>query len=221
MVQKSTARRGRPRAYDPDTALGQALAVFWDAGYAATSLDDLSAATGMNRPSLYAAFGDKRALYRAALERYRGEARAAVRAVAAEARPLRDTLRRLYDVALSLYFSGDGSARGCFLIGTALTEAVLDADLRDALDDSLREIDQGFEACLLAAQARGELSRGAQPAMLAKLTSAVLYFLAIRSRAGESRASLDMMVEGALDVICGAARPAVRPRRRKRRSASA
>ena len=63
MVQKADSRRGRPRAYDPETALSQAMAVFWDAGYAATSLDDLSAATGMNRPSLYGAFGDKHALY--------------------------------------------------------------------------------------------------------------------------------------------------------------
>lgn len=53
-------RRGRPRAYAPDVAIGQALSLFRRTGYAATSLDDLSAATGMNRPSLYGAFGDKR-----------------------------------------------------------------------------------------------------------------------------------------------------------------
>ena len=56
-------RRGRPRAYEPDVALGKALDLFRTAGFAATSLDDLSAATGMNRPSLYGAFGDKRELY--------------------------------------------------------------------------------------------------------------------------------------------------------------
>jgi AcrR family transcriptional regulator len=217
MVQKSKARpterlrRGRPRAYDPDTALGQAMAVFWGAGYAATSLDDLSDATGMNRPSLYAAFGDKRALYRATLERYRVEARDAVRTVTDEALPLRETLRRLYDVALSLYFSGEGSARGCFLIGTAVTEAALDPELRATMADSLREIDHVYEACIRAAQARGELPRGAKPALLAKLASAVLYFLAVRSRAGESRAALRATVEGALDLICGPPRPAAKP----------
>ena len=63
MVQKESARRGRPRAYDPDTALARAMAVFWAGGYAGTSLDDVTAGTGMNRPSLYGAFGDKHALY--------------------------------------------------------------------------------------------------------------------------------------------------------------
>ncbi len=56
-------RRGRPRAYQPEIALGKALDLFRKDGFAATSLDDLSAATGMNRPSLYGAFGDKRELY--------------------------------------------------------------------------------------------------------------------------------------------------------------
>jgi len=71
MVQKSKPpaaangpkRRGRPRAYEPDVALGRALDLFRKQGFAATSLDDLSEATGMNRPSLYGAFGDKRELY--------------------------------------------------------------------------------------------------------------------------------------------------------------
>src|SRR6516162_6182995 len=63
-------RRGRPPAYDRDAALQQATDAFWRAGFSGTSLDDLAAATGMNRPSLYAAFGDKRALYLHALDRY-------------------------------------------------------------------------------------------------------------------------------------------------------
>src|ERR1041384_4755004 len=71
-------RRGRPRAYEPEVALARALDVFWKEGFAATSLDDLSAATGMNRPSLYGAFGDKRALYIKSYRSYRDEARAAM-----------------------------------------------------------------------------------------------------------------------------------------------
>ena len=71
-------RRGRPRAYQPDVALGKALDLFRKDGFAATSLDDLSAATGMNRPSLYGAFGDKRELYIKSYQRYRDDARAAM-----------------------------------------------------------------------------------------------------------------------------------------------
>src|SRR4030088_3832083 len=71
-------RRGRPRAYQPEIALGKALDLFRKDGFAATSLDDLSPATGMNRPSLYGAFGDKRELYIKAYARYRADARAAM-----------------------------------------------------------------------------------------------------------------------------------------------
>ena len=71
-------RRGRPRAYQPEVALGKALDLFRKGGFAATSLDDLSAATGMNRPSLYGAFGDKRELYLKSYARYRADARAAM-----------------------------------------------------------------------------------------------------------------------------------------------
>src|SRR5947199_5777311 len=63
-------RTGRPRQFDADLALDRALAVFWRRGYEGATLDDLTAAMGINRPSLYAAFGDKERLFRRALERY-------------------------------------------------------------------------------------------------------------------------------------------------------
>ncbi len=77
-AQEVPKRRGRPRAYQPEIALGKALDLFRKDGFAATSLDDLSAATGMNRPSLYGAFGDKRELYLKSYRRYRADARAAM-----------------------------------------------------------------------------------------------------------------------------------------------
>src|SRR3954452_12779539 len=93
MVQNIEKRtRGRPRAYDPDEALAKAMGAFWDHGYAATSLDDISAATGMNRPSLYAAFGDKQAIYLKAIEHYR--AGPAVKKALSAGGSLRDALSR-------------------------------------------------------------------------------------------------------------------------------
>src|ERR1700740_628251 len=88
-------RRGRPRAYQPEIALGKALDLFRKDGFAATSLDDLSAATGMNRPSLYGAFGDKRELYLKSYQRYRADARAAMLDIFREDMPIRKRLRRL------------------------------------------------------------------------------------------------------------------------------
>jgi AcrR family transcriptional regulator len=203
MVQKSSARRGRPRAYDPDAALARAVDAFWDAGFAATSLDDLTLATGMNRPSLYGAFGDKQALYRKALDLYRVRTREALREAFGGDDPLRVALRNVYDTAISIYLSGDNGARGCFIIGTAVAQAVTDADTRAALADALHEIDDAFAARIARAQRSGELSADADPAKLAKIASAALYSLTIHARAGEGRSALEAIADAAVDVICG------------------
>src|SRR5262245_40508448 len=211
MVQKSESprpgaapkRRGRPRAYNPETALQNAIEAFWQDGYSGTSLDDLSAATGMNRPSLYGAFGDTRALYRKALDHYWTLGHQAMREALAYDRPLTEALMRVYRKALSLYFSGKGHPRGCFAIGTATTEAVEDAEIRAALAQGLAKLDDAFEARIRAAQKSGELRRRDDPAVLAMLASALLHTIAIRSRAGTRRAELEEIARKAVAMICG------------------
>jgi AcrR family transcriptional regulator len=202
MVQNEKGRRGRPRAYDPDTVLGDAMAAFWSTGYGATSLDDLSAATKLNRPSLYVAFGDKSALYLRTLERYRDEAAVGMGAALAPARPLREGLRRVYGHALDLYFFRD-PALGCYMIGTATTEAVQREEVRMFLRDALRQLDRGFERRLALAREQGEIAATADPASLAKIASAILHTLAVRSRAGDDRAELEAIVETGIALICG------------------
>jgi AcrR family transcriptional regulator len=206
MVQKSPARRGRPRAFDPDVALAQAVDAFWDAGFAATSLDDLTEATGMNRPSLYGAFGDKHALYRKAFDVYSERTRAAFAAVFSVDEPLRDALRKVYDTGIAIYLSGDNGPRGCFIIGTAVAQAVTDPGVRAALAAVLREIDDAFRARIARAQRGGELSADADPAVLAKVASATLYSLTVHARAGLGRPALDAIADAAIDVICGPAK---------------
>jgi TetR/AcrR family transcriptional regulator, copper-responsive repressor len=217
MVQKTVSseapakRRGRPPAYDADKALTRAMEAFWDAGYAATSLDDLAAATGMNRPSLYGAFGDKRALYLKALAHYAAGGK--LRAALSPDDTLREALGRVYELAIALYVSGKEGARGCFLIGTATTEAVKSADVRAALAEQLRELDEIFEARLRRARARGDLPADADPKALAKLASAVLHSLALRSRAGDSRAALETIAAAGVAALCGPAHRRIRRQR--------
>ena len=117
--------------------------------------------------------------------------------------PLRDGLRRVYDAAMALYLPGHSRARGCFMIGTAVTEAALDDEIRRNLAEGLDEIDDAFEARLREAKRHGEIPKTANPAALAKLASAALYSLAIRSRTGASRAMLESIIGAALDAICG------------------
>jgi AcrR family transcriptional regulator len=207
MVQKKIdaepRRRGRPRAYDPQAALLRATDAFWRTGYAGTSLDEIAAATGMNRPSLYAAFGDKRALYLEALEHYWQLSFADMREALAEDLGLDEALMRVYDGALSIYFSGDGRPRGCFVIGTAVTEAVEDSEIRQSLAAGFQTFDADFEARLRTAREKGELKDDADPAALAVLATATMHTIAIRARAGAPRAELRELARKAVKVICG------------------
>jgi AcrR family transcriptional regulator len=207
MARKSSetvpVRRGRPRAYDTQAALKQATETFWKTGYSGTSLDSIAAATGMNPPSLYAAFGNKHALYLEALARYWKISLAATREALAQDRPLDESLMLAYEAALSIYYSGKGSARGCFVIGTAVAEAVDDAAIRSSVAAGLRMIDADFEARFRTAQERGELKHDADPTSLAILASATMHTIAIRARAGARRAELRELARKAVRVICG------------------
>jgi TetR/AcrR family transcriptional regulator, copper-responsive repressor len=197
-------RRGRPRAYEPDVALGKALDLFRTQGFAATSLDDLSEATGMNRPSLYGAFGDKRELYIKSYQRYREDARAALVDIFRQELPLRERLERIFASALDIYLSGDTGPRGCFTVVTAASEAVTDPDIRAMVLDGLSELDKAFASCFRRAKEKGELPATADPAVLAQLASATVHTIAIRSRARVPRKELEAIVKGAIDVMAGA-----------------
>jgi AcrR family transcriptional regulator len=196
-------RRGRPRAYEPEVALGKALDLFRKDGFAGTSLDDLSAATGMNRPSLYGAFGDKRELYIKSYARYRADARAGMIEIFRAKMPIRERLQRIYASALDIYLSGDEGPRGCFTVMTAASEAVFDADIRAMVLEGFVELDKAFAACFRLAQENGELPPAADPVVLAQLASATIHTIAIRSRAGVPRKELGAIVDGAIELMCG------------------
>lgn len=196
--------RGRPRAYDPQTALQQALGVFWNTGYSGASLDSIASAAGMNRPSLYAAFGDKHALYIKALDQYWATAHAAMQAALNDCSlTLEQALTGFYEGQLAIYFSGDGQPRGCFAIGTATTEAVEDPEIRNVLSQRLSQLDADLEARLQRAIESGELNGDVDAAARAMLASSLLHSISIRARAGKSREELEGQARDAVKVICG------------------
>jgi AcrR family transcriptional regulator len=195
--------RGRPRAYEPGVALRRAAEAFWKTGYSGTSLDDLSAATGMNRPSLRAAFGDKHTIYLRALADYWGLKFAVMRVALASPGNLPEVLMRVYDAALDIYFSGDEHVRGCFVVGTAITEALGDPEIQDMVTGGFRKLDADFEMRLREARGAGELKKDADPEALAMLVSATMHTIAIRARAGASREELRKLAQKAVGVITG------------------
>jgi TetR/AcrR family transcriptional regulator, copper-responsive repressor len=201
--ERSGRTRGRPRQYDPERALAKAAKAFWKHGYAATSLDDLVAATGMNRPSLYAAFGDKRDLYLKTLTRYQQQSRAIGAQITADDPPLRVFLKRLYEAALAIYLESGDEARGCYSISTAPAQAMTDAGVRDFLATSISGTDAFVAKQIVKARERGEVPSDADPQALAQLATAALHTIAVRARVGVPRKQLKAVAAAAIDVICG------------------
>jgi AcrR family transcriptional regulator len=204
MVQKSEGRpRGRPRGYDPATALAAATDAFWEHGYQATSLDDLSAATGMNRPSLYAAFGDKRALYLAALRRQAEGMLRVTEAGLAQPGDLKTVLRRFYRAAVGIYVGDRETGRGCFLVGTALADAIADEDVREILNASFGGMDRLMGERLARAVADGDLAADTDVEALTFVAMSALHGIAIRSRSGFSKETLDGWANAAARAVAG------------------
>jgi len=207
---KKAPRRGRPPSYDRNVALRAIRDVFWGRGFSAASLDDIGAGAGMNRPSLYGAFGDKREMYLEALRMFSAEMGAEVQK-AIEAPTLREALEAFYARVIQEYVSGKEGPRGCLFICTAATEATGDAAIRSALAEMLTDFDSIVAARIERAQVEGEPCAAADAQVLGRLATSVLHSLAVRARAGARRSELLTIARAAVDLITGPA--SVPPRR--------
>jgi TetR/AcrR family transcriptional regulator, copper-responsive repressor len=196
-MQDSTKKRGRPRAFDPDTALKAAAERFRAGGYSGTSLDELAAATRLNRPSLYSAFGDKKALYLAALHRSHARAERGFARLAEADLPLRAMLERFFAAVIDGYVSGDDGPAGCIVISTAATESVIDPDVRAFIGRFLAMEDEQVALLLRNAGV-------AAPQAQARVVTAMVHSLSVRARAGAPRAELDAVARDCIDLIAPA-----------------
>src|SRR5215471_14534569 len=119
----------RPKEFDPDEVLERIMEQFWLRGYEATSMDDLVRAAGIGRQSLYNEFGDKRALYLRALDRYGASDGAAVLAILAKDAPIRETLREAFDALIDGAIR-DRDGKGCMLLNAATNLSAADGDVK-------------------------------------------------------------------------------------------
>jgi AcrR family transcriptional regulator len=199
---KILRRRGRPPSYDKDVALGAIRDVFWGRGFSATSLDDIAAAAGMNRPSLYGAFGDKREMYLAALQAYAAESGRELQK-ALDAPTLLEGLEAFYARAIQDYLSSDDGPRGCLVICTAVTEAAGDSEIKSALAAILADVDSVVAARIARAQAEGDRCTGGDVKVLARVATSVLHSVAVRARAGARRSELMTIARATAELIVG------------------
>ncbi len=188
--------RGRPRGFDRDTVLRAALQRFRTHGFAATSLDDLASATGIARPSLYAAFGDKRALYLEALDRTHDWLVETFAGLHEAKLPLRKVLRAIFRATIDTYMTGELGPSGCIAINTAVAEAVTDPDIRAALARVIALEDAEIEKALADA---GSASARAH----AHIVTSVMHSLSVRARAGEPREALEGIAAECIELIAG------------------
>ena len=171
----------RPREFNEDTALEAAMQRFWNNGYEATSMRDLADETGMTTPSLYNAFGDKRAIYRLVLDRYVRLALETCSAIFEGDDPPLRALERYFDATLEELLT-DRLHKGCFVVNTALEVAPHDQDFRDVVTKVFGGIETCVRDCVAAGQRDGSILTSQPAADIARLALSTILGLRVLAR---------------------------------------
>src|SRR6267142_2209569 len=194
--RKPRAPTGRPRSFDLDKALDAAMQVFWRKGFEGTSLSDLTQAMGINRPSLYAAFGDKQALFRKVLNRYNSGPAAYVHEALKEP-SARGVAEKLLAGAVEL-LSSPCNPHGCLSVQGALACADAANPVRRALISLRAASEAALQHRLARAKTTGDLPPDSNPGELARYLATVAYGMAVQAASGASRRDLLQVEKAAL-----------------------
>jgi AcrR family transcriptional regulator len=191
--------KGRPRGFDADAALDRAAEVFWRQGYEGTSLSDLTAAMGINRPSMYAAYGNKDELFRRAVARYAEVDMAYAREALAEPTAyavIETFLRRNADA-----LTRPDRPPGCLSIQGGLAAGSDDGAVAEFLAASRRSGEAALARRLARAVDEGDLPPGTDPDVLARYVMVVSEGNAVHATAGVGKAGLDAVIDLALRAV--------------------
>lgn len=176
----------RPREFDEDSALEAALQRFWNHGYEATSMRDLADCTGMTTPSLYNAFGDKKAIYRLALDRYvRQTVEACSKILNSDDSRLR-ALERYFEANVDDVLA-DKLHKGCFVVNTALEVAPHDQDFRDVVSGVFDGIEKCVRDCVAAGQREGSILTSQSPTDISRLALSAILGIRVLARTNPDR----------------------------------
>jgi len=190
--------RGRPRSFTTSEVLERVRDVFMAKGFAAASLDELAEAAGLNRPSLYAAFGDKEQLYIAALRFYGARSVEALDGILSGAGTIEQRLGKVYDTAIDLY-TAPPHRPGCMIVGTAAVESPGHPKIAAAANELLAAIENSLERAFAASK----LPKKPTPAERARMAGAIMYAIAIRARLGSKVGDLRAFAAAMVPTICG------------------
>lgn len=196
---------GRHREFDVEKALDAALCVFWRKGYEGASYADLTAATGVERPALYSAFGNKEALFRRAMARYYERYLDYV-PKALELPTAREVAAHILYSAADLH-TRYPDHRGCLGVNGVLAGSDDAEPVRQALIDARAAGEAMLRERFERARAEGDLPATAKPDVLAAFVMAILHGMAVQAKAGFSRDKLEAIAEQALSTWPTAAPP--------------
>ena len=184
---------GRPRAFDPEQALDAALWVFWRKGYEGTALSDLTEAMGINRPSIYATFGNKEELFRKALDRYNAQ----MTSYTAEAlkEPTGRAVAERMMVGAADMLSCPGNPKGCLMVQGALACGEEADPIRKELIARRATGEAALRERFERAKREGDLPAGADPADLARYVVAVMHGMSVQSAGGATREELQSVID--------------------------
>ncbi|WP_418953377.1 TetR/AcrR family transcriptional regulator [Streptomyces cinnabarinus] len=191
------SRRGRPRSFDRETALEKAIMAFWEHGYEATSVSDLTRIMGIGAPSLYAAFGDKRALFDEAVVEYGKRYAAFGERALAEEPTARSAVRRILREA-AVRYTTPGRPQGCLFVHAAADcgSSEVGETLRNRRNATIAAVESRVRADVAA----GELPADTDAGALARYTGAIIQGMSQQARDGASRAELEALAEIALSI---------------------
>jgi AcrR family transcriptional regulator len=195
------AAKGRPREFDLDQALAAALRVFWSKGYEGASMADLTEAMGITKPSLYAAFGNKEALFNKALDLYESE-KLAYMGRALEAPTARAVAERLMRGALEMQTGSEGPC-GCLSVISSVACGAEAESIREQVVARSAAAKKALLDRFARAKDEGDLPAEADPQGLSSYLTAVMQGMAVQAGAGATRAELERLVETSLALWPG------------------
>jgi TetR/AcrR family transcriptional repressor of nem operon len=190
----------RPKEFDPDVALGAAMEAFWEHGFDATSLSDITAATGVKKASLYATYGDKRRLFITALSRYQEEGLERLRIGLAGGGTVRESLQAIFSGAVKECASKD-RARGCLCVNTAVELGPRDEEISAMLLLHSRRMTALLADTLERGKQQGEFAPGLDTQVIARFLLVTLFGITVGGKTGFSARKLDEVVAAALSVL--------------------
>lgn len=193
------AVRGRPREFDVEEALAAALRVFWTKGYEGASLSDLTEAMGITRPSLYAAFGNKEALFKQALDLYEREKLAYARS-ALDAPTARGVAQRMLDGTIENITS---ECRGCLGVIASVSCSNPDSPIGQVMRDRTQHVRTALVERLQKAIDEGDFTTPVEAETMTRYLLAVMQGIAVQAGSGASRGELQEVAEATLAIWPG------------------